>query len=96
MNIVISHLKHELTQLRQSLSDTDKLDQKVSASTGMSREDKILTWSENDQRRAELNEEIEDLLYALHVAEFMSDIPHLYVGDEISDPTVDDVVEDDA
>jgi hypothetical protein len=57
-------------------------------------DDRLAAWSEERSHRAELKEEIDELTYALHVAEFLSGIRQLYVGDEISDPTVEDLVKD--
>lgn len=80
--------------MEQAIRDSIELDTQIGAATGVSMEDRLAAWSDEKSHRAELKEEIDELTYALHVAEFLSDIPQVYVGDEISDPTVEDLVKD--
>lgn len=92
--VTISVLKDEIASMEKIMRDSFELDKQIGAATGVSMEDRLAAWSEERSHRAELKEEIDELTYALHVAEFLSDIRQLYVGDEISDPTVEDLVKD--
>ena len=93
-DVVTSILKEEINSMEQAIRDSIELDTQIGAATGVSMEDRLAAWSDEKSHRAELKEEIDELTYALHVAEFLSDIPQVYVGDEISDPTVEDLVKD--
>ena len=92
--VTTTTLREEIASMENAARDSYELDKQIGAATGVSMDDRLEAWGENRTHRAELKEEIDELTYALHVAEFLSDINQLYIGDEISDPTVEDLVKD--
>lgn len=95
LEIAKDEIKRVIQNCKNCIEQLNKFDEELRHTEALSVSERHEAWFENERSRDEYRETIAEAEWSLHVLEFFSDVCNLYVGDEISNPTVDDILKTD-